>query len=238
MSMALNPQQFALFHGTGHPLQGDKIIPGRDFGHSRWGASGDLYGERSDHHAWSTPQEDLAWSYGIHTAYHLDHTDPATRARVHEVAPHPEMREGSTNTIEDNGFTEHFAPHFKTTGVVHDIMPGRQGTFPTINWQQFERRDPIIETAPGEQYDANHPEHPKTPMTQYEVPNMRPKSHPTLPLGDVDVKQWNGRMARQSVDEAVHDRTALQDKPYLTATPNGGIDKHREQYPNGVVTRR
>jgi hypothetical protein len=225
--MSLNPQQFPLFHGTAHPLEGDKILPGKEIGRSQWKDAGEIHGERSSDHAWASPDEPLAWNYARVASGHLDHTDPANRPRVHEVAPHPEMRRGSTNTFDETGGDEYYAPHFKTTGVVHDIKPGHQGTFPTINWQQFATSG-----------DANHPDHPDmAEWNQQEVPNMRPRSHPTLPLGDIEVKQWDGKMARQSVDDAVRDRASLNDRPYNPVTPIYAMDEHRQKYPHGVVTR-
>jgi len=245
----LSPHQFPLYHGTSHPIEGNHIIPGADIGHSGWGdTGGDLHDEASEDHAWATPSEKVAWGYALFSSTQHDDwrsagKDPAMRPRVHEVAPNAHMSEGKTWTIADHGHQEFKAPSFEKTGTVHDIMPGRQGTFPNINWAQFHR-DPGSATrvfGMDEEHlmeDPNHPAHP--PMAEEtggrEIPNMRPKSHPTLPLGDVAVKQWDGKIARQSVDEAVKDRTTLHDRPFNTVTPASHMPEHRAKYPN-VVTR-
>lgn len=237
MSGSLSPSQFpqTLFHGTSHPIQGDAILPGRDIGHSHWNDAGEYLGEPSDQHAWASKRESLAWGYAVHSsAANNQRADPDYRARVHEVLPNHDMREGQTHSEEETGHVEYRAPYFATTGVVHDIMPGRQGTFPHINWQQFQDPKHWPSTDPDYPEDANHPLPPEPiEKSTHAYPNMHPKSHPTLPLGDIAVKQWHGRIERQSVDEAVHDVRTQTDRPYEMVTPSyKAMPSHRERYPN------
>lgn len=77
------------------------------------------------------------------------------RVRVHTVAPNPMMQRGVYHGDHPN-FSEHTedlqewkSPAFRITGT-HDIMPGRQGTFPQLNWNQFSKGQP--------NQDANHPD--------------------------------------------------------------------------------
>ena len=234
MTSSLSPSQFpeTLFHGTSHAIQGDRILPGREIGHSHWGDAGEHLGERSDHSAWAA-DEHLAWGHAIYSGMQTDPSRADQRARVHELHPNDSMQEGQTHSLEDTGHVEYRAPHFEKTGVVHDIMPGRQGTFPNINWRQFTGDNYRASMGPDHPHDANHPR-PDPPVERMgqEVPNMHPKSHPTLPLGDIAVKQWDGRVARQSVDDAVNDVRTLTDRPVDYVTPASAVPKHRSRFPN------
>jgi hypothetical protein len=71
------------------------------------------------------------------------------RTRVYTVAPHPEMKRG----VYHGMYKEHVAPSFNVEDRI-DTMPGHQGTFPSINWKQFEQFVPNPEGIPR---DVNHP---------------------------------------------------------------------------------
>lgn len=97
---------------------------------------------------------------GIPPAYRQDGVQPVPevgRVRVHTVAPNPRMKPGVYNRAHPNfrsdqvDLKEFVAPSFRSTGVI-DTMPGRQGTFPNINWNQFASSK--VDYA----QDANHPD--------------------------------------------------------------------------------
>lgn len=146
----LNEGQF-LYHGTTSDIKGGKILPAKVHGgHSHWGAAGAEWGEPSHDHAWVHPDENLAWSIAmdrsIHTANtNSDHETP--RARVYAVKPNEQMTPGSGGVAG-----EFKAPHFDIAHPV-DVMPGRQGTIPGVNWNNH-----VTTTSrfPDDE-DANHP---------------------------------------------------------------------------------
>lgn len=137
--------QGPLFHGTSRHLQ-DAVVPATVHGSgSHWGNMGAEEGQPSREHAFATTQENTAWYFAQHAAASELSTTNRVRARVYEVASHPKMRPGVHEELH-----EYVAPRFPLTGVVHDIKPGQQGTFPQVNWnRQASRRAMGV--------DANHP---------------------------------------------------------------------------------
>lgn len=158
--MAERSVQF--YHGTTHDVRpGDYIVPANQSGNSQWGNHG--YGsQKSSEHAFATTKEDIGWSFaesagrlGRSKAV-LGYGPPVDRVRLHTVAPNPQMRPGVFNSAHPShdpaqgDLHEWVAPKFRSTGTV-DIMPGHQGTFPSLNWNQFSR--PRMDPS----QDANHP---------------------------------------------------------------------------------
>jgi hypothetical protein len=150
-------QQF--FHGTAREIS-DAVRPGAQVGFSVWKDMGASEGQPSSQHAFATTDEDEAWSFA-HAAHsvgmsnHLISGWPEPdRARVYSVAPHPDMKLGihhpehPMHSGTSGELHEYIAPEFKVTDR-HDIEPGRQGTFPSINWKDFSH--------PDISGDPNHP---------------------------------------------------------------------------------
>lgn len=118
---SLNPQQF--FHGTrAHIPVGGSVLPSGKTGvepnHDISDASR-VYLETNENEAWKWADS----AYG-------GASETLGRPWVGRVKP--------TGGADGHGVGEHTA---KSAQVVerHDIMPGRQGTFPTINWNQFAK---------------------------------------------------------------------------------------------------
>jgi hypothetical protein len=139
----------SFFHGTASHIS-DAVRPGVQVGKTVWGRTGESHGQPSEEHAFATSDETEAWTF----AKYAGGADKDGRARVYTVAPHPDMKVGvhhpaHADYSEDMGdMREYVAPEFKVTGR-HDIAPGHQGTFPTINWHQFAHADIVG--------DPNHP---------------------------------------------------------------------------------
>lgn len=136
-----------LFHGTAAPQSLEKILPAvKHGGESHWGSMGWENGQRSNEHAFATSDESQAWHFAKYAS-----ASNGERAFVHTVAPSARMKPGVHSYL-----SEYVAPSFKVTGR-EDIMPGRQGTFPNLNWNQFRHPDTIV--------DTNHPynEHDRAP---------------------------------------------------------------------------
>jgi hypothetical protein len=141
----------SFFHGTTNDIVGGVVRPGQEVGHSNFGETGSWAGQPSKAHAFATTSEDVAWhfahdvnDYQTEDYYTGRKADMPDRARVYTVAPHPEMKRGHYH----DQFQEYVAPHYNVTGRI-DIKPGHQGTFPTINWRQFQRY--------ATEGDVNHP---------------------------------------------------------------------------------
>lgn len=154
--MAERSKQF--FHGTTHDLQGPDILPSVQHGRSVWGNLGHS-GQRADSHAFATESEDVAWQFASQAGMMTRAREPSPgvtgRVRVHTVAPNPLMRRGvfhAEHPAHNGGddLKEWVAPAFRVTGTI-DTMPGRQGTFPSLNWNQFKK------PAMGYEDDLNHP---------------------------------------------------------------------------------
>lgn len=144
----------SFFHGTASHIS-DAVRPGAQVGKTVWGRTGESHGQPSEEHAFATSDEDEAWKF----ARYAGGADKSRRARVYTVAPHPDMKVGvhhpeHAEYSPDLGeIHEYVAPEFKVTGR-HDIAPGHQGTFPTINWHQFSHPDIVG--------DPNHPTQQET----------------------------------------------------------------------------
>lgn len=151
---ALSKDQF-LFHGTADEIHGDKILPAKVHGgNSNWGTTGSAYDEPSNEHAWAHPSEHKTWEFAqdrVNYQYGMWGETGEThgrRARVYAVKP-------NDHTTPGNGGVpgEFKAPHFDIAHPI-DIMPGRQGTFPEINWNKHALEGGS--RIPGDG-DPNHP---------------------------------------------------------------------------------
>jgi hypothetical protein len=148
VSDALNPDQF-LYHGTAMPIEGNRLLPARVHGKgSYWGDSGsEERGEPSQDFAWAHPDEHVAWHAAmdrvVHTSINQEHNP---RARVYAVHPNAEQSPGHDASMSGEVKSSHF-------DIAHpvDTMPGRQGTFPGINWNDH------VTHIHREDEDANHP---------------------------------------------------------------------------------
>lgn len=148
MSDPLNPDQF-LYHGTAKDIVGDKILPAVEHGQgSYWEDTGSGRGEPAEEYAWAHPSEDSVWEFaadrasnGVYPAF------SGARASVYAVRPNEHQSPGRDPSIPG----EVKAPYFDIEERI-DIMPGRQGTFPEVNWNKYvdEYKRPYRE-------DANHP---------------------------------------------------------------------------------
>lgn len=152
----LGPQ--FLYHGTTREIEG-QILPAKVHGgQSYWGATGgDVRGEASEDYAWAHPHETKTWDAAMdRTNFHYqqwDESNPhpiAPRARVYAV--HPNENQSPGNDVSMAG--EIKSTHFKIAHPI-DIMPGHQGTFPEVNWNEHVKADTYL---PGDE-DANHPSH-------------------------------------------------------------------------------
>lgn len=146
--MNLGPQ--FLYHGTSRDVEG-AILPATVHGKgSHWGSTGTKRGEPAEEHAWAHPSENVAW----HAAHQrviddtLNDRSWNPRARVYAVHPNEQQSPGSDMSMAG----EIKAPRFDIAQQV-DIMPGRQGTFPGVNWNDFTRHTGTF----SEDEDANHP---------------------------------------------------------------------------------
>jgi hypothetical protein len=148
-----------MFHGTAHEVEpGSSIVPGKQYGKSSFRHGG--VGPRGKAHsesAFATTSEDEAWHFAERSAYYH-----GGRGRVHEVEPHPDMQPGLYNPEHPTfarrnrheaikTWREYAAPSFRPTGKTIDIKPGRQGTFPNLNWNQFSADKMNV-------FDKNHPD--------------------------------------------------------------------------------
>lgn len=181
--MAARNESF--FHGTVHDIGvGRHVLPGKVAGKRNKRPSMGYAKQRSEDHAYAAEDEATAWDFATSRAMNSrlqagkegHASPPAQRARVYEVAPHPMMRKGvyhpdhPNNNPENGKEREWIAPKFKITGV-HDIMPGHQGTFPNINWNQFSSVAGI--------WDANHPSDVEEGHEPYASPARKRKFQET-----------------------------------------------------------
>lgn len=162
--MAASDRASEFFHGTVFDIPvGDRIVSGDEAGHSFWGNTGH-HGQESHANAFATTDEGTAWHFAgmardrqaSDRYWHPELKLPVPgRAAVYKVHPNPMMQPGVHNRAHPsyNGtgdLHEYVAPSFKTYERV-DIQPGRQGTFPQLNWAQFQH--PQI----SQKADVNHP---------------------------------------------------------------------------------
>jgi hypothetical protein len=129
---------------------------------------GSEFGQSSHRHAYATADEETAWRFARDARENLG--DDAGRARVYAVSQdaskvrpgwwnskHPTWTEDEEDPRNNDDLRygtredlhEYVAPRFKVTGRL-DIMPGRQGTFPEENWNDYKAKQ-----APYS-FDANH----------------------------------------------------------------------------------
>jgi len=174
----LNSQQF-LYHGTAMDVEGGKVLPASEHGKgSYWGSTGQSRGEAANKHAWAVPDEERAWNFAHDRVVHTSNEhDWNPRARVYAVHQNEAQSPGHDKSIPG----EVKAPHFDVAQR-HDIMPGRQGTFPEVNWNNHVQHTGLFR----ENEDANHP-------TNLSVQFGHKYSHE----GD----HWNGQMRRQAAKE-------------------------------------
>lgn len=176
MTNTLSSEQFAsvretpgvLYHGTTSALEGDTLTPGRSYGAT--GGYQDPHkhlGQSRKDFVSATESEETAWDFAAKSATMSVSMKP-DRKRVHVLESHPDTRMGIEHVdhpelqkayAEDRWSKpqpagEWVAPSFKVKETL-DIKPGHQGTFPTVNWNQF---------APERRVDANHPGDPGRPM--------------------------------------------------------------------------
>ena len=176
--MDLNKDQF-LFHGTATEIPGNKVLPAKVHGGtSHWGDTGATRREPANKYAWAVPDEERAWKFAHDRVIHTSNEeDWNPRARVYAVKPNSRMSPGHDRSIPG----EIKAPSF-TIAERRDIMPGRQGTFPEINWNNH-----VLHTgAFSDDEDANHPKD-----------NSVTYGHRLGSWGD----HWNGPMMRAARDE-------------------------------------
>lgn len=151
------------FHGTTHDV-GERVLPASKAGVPVSGyTEGDPGNLSGGDHAFAVRNdEDYAWRAALR--FHSN----GQRPRVYKVEPADDMKPGPWNK-EHRDFYQHVSERmnvsdpsalhqdewasrtgFKVTGQ-HDIAPGHQGTFPSLNWNQFKRNGPKVGP------DANHP---------------------------------------------------------------------------------
>jgi hypothetical protein len=174
MNGNLNPDQF--FHGTTHDITDGMVRPAdavnKPVSEYSFGDPGDM--SQGDHAFASRNDEQYAW----HAAQSF-HPGQG-RARVYQVAPAKDMVPGPWNKDHPDflhhvgyGDPKEYPPHenpeahqealndhqdewasktgWPVTGRI-DTKPGRQGTFPQVNWNEFSKS-----TVVNAHMDANHP---------------------------------------------------------------------------------
>lgn len=156
MGNHLSSAQFTAFHGSSRDFKSVRPATEHRKG-SIWGDTGEVYGQRAEQHAYATTDEHVAWRFAGNAAGH------GGRARVYTVtADADKVSPGRFNDehpankdLDPDGWgrpehlAEYLAPRWKVTGRI-DIMPGHQGTFPEIDWNQYGKQRPFWA-------DANHP---------------------------------------------------------------------------------
>lgn len=144
----LGPQ--FLYHGTAMDVEGGKVLPAKVHGKgSYWGDTGSSRGEPANQHAWAHPSEEKAWDFAHDRVIHTSNeNDWNPRARVYAVHPNEQQSPGHDSSIPG----EVKAPHFDVAERI-DTMPGRQGTFPDINWNNHVLHTGLF----TDTEDANHP---------------------------------------------------------------------------------
>lgn len=150
----LSGQQFGrLFHGSVNDLKGDHLVPGGYGGASGGQDEWKHLGQSKNDYVSATDDESTAWLFAARASSQGFHR---SRQRVYEVEPHPDTKIGIEHidhptlkrAYEEQWWKkpqpagEHIAPSFKVIAQ-HDTRPGAQGTFPSINWEQFARKDHV-----------------------------------------------------------------------------------------------
>ena len=150
MTESLGPQ--FLFHGTTRDIEG-QILPAKVHGgHSYWGETGHTRSEPSNEYAWAHPNEQVAWQAALDRveSHYVEGEEKGPRARVYAVHPNENQSPGMDKSMAGEIKSTHF-------DIAHpvDTMPGRQGTFPSINWNEYTGKGQYL---PGDE-DTNHPSH-------------------------------------------------------------------------------
>lgn len=150
--MTLGPQ--FVYHGTARPIEGDRIVPAKEHGKGGyWGDTGSTRGEPAENHAWAHPDEKVAWDAAMdRKMFHVIEMGEEIEPRARVYALHPNEHQTPGNDASMAG--ELKAPHFDVAHPI-DTMPGHQGTFPQVNWNEHVKKDTYL---PGDE-DANHPSH-------------------------------------------------------------------------------
>ena len=150
-----------LYHGTDADIPvGGKVLPGNQVGKSNFpGVNRTERGQFGQQEVVNASTREGTGYTGFGSdggAWHFALTSAGKhggRAKVYEVAPHPEQQVGRYHPDHPNysgyDYGEYKAPHFEVLRE-SNIMPGRQGTLP-INWRQFS-------TSKNQSLDTvNHP---------------------------------------------------------------------------------
>lgn len=145
----LNETQFPLYHGTSKDIEGGFVRPAAgEHGHGKgswWGSANESRGEAAKDYAWAAKSEDDAWAF----AGQGSARGATTRPRVYEVED--AQRTGSAGGDKSiTGGEVKSSVGFAIKGQI-DTAPGRQGTFPEVNWHQFADQRGISS------WEANHP---------------------------------------------------------------------------------
>ena len=148
-----------LYHGTSQAIEGGTILPPRVHGkESHWGGQNYVSpaGERARDYAYVHPDEETAWEFAAQRSSmdDWDPDNPPARPRVYETHHAADESEGH------DVYGEIKSPSGFDIKRSVDIIPGRQGTFPQINWHQFAQArggsDGHVEDAPSP-FASNHP---------------------------------------------------------------------------------
>lgn len=168
----LNPDQF--FHGTTHNIADGMVRPANDADKNvsdySMGDPGDM--SEGDHAFAIRNDENYAW----HAAQRF-HSN-GRRPRVYEVEAPADIKPGPWNKEHPDFLAHHelddpdYPPSAEDVAEAHkqsmdewasptgfkvksriDVMPGRQGTFPTVNWNRFKSGGHRSQMG----YEMNHP---------------------------------------------------------------------------------
>lgn len=149
MTENLNSSQFPLYHGTTQDIEGNFIRPAvGEHGHGKgsyFGNANQQRGEAAKDYAWAAKHEDDAWAF----AGQGSARGSTGRARVYKVKD--TLRTGSAGGDASVTHGEVKSPVGFAIKEQHDIAPGRQGTFPEVNWHQFADQRKLSS------WEANHP---------------------------------------------------------------------------------
>lgn len=142
------------FHGTHHDVVGGSVLPGGEVGKNHLH---DPYREPHENteadqqastHAFVSNHEEQAWDWAYRGAWaQPERLAGEGRAHVYEVHPPKDLEKGLYH--EDIG--EYKSRSGFPVKRRIDTMPGFQGTFPNLNWNQFKH----VEAEPTD--DVNHP---------------------------------------------------------------------------------
>ena len=154
---SLGPQ--FLYHGTTREIKGQVLPAEVHGGHSYWDTTGSTRDEPARKFAWAHPDEGVTWdaAHDRVNAHIISDAEanggedpPLRRARVYAVKPNANQSPGHDPSLPGEVKSTHF-------DIVHqiDTMPGRQGTFPDVNWNEYTKGS-RSRYLPGDE-DANHP---------------------------------------------------------------------------------